>query len=451
MEKSKINVFIKILAIVIICLISFIGIYVQKQNKMENIVKEYTLGEDLKGYREVIFELSDNTSDDLKNKETYEIAKSIIEKRLSDFKIENYNISLDKKTGSIYLQIPENSETDNVVSNIKETGKIEIKDSEDNTVLLDSSKIKTVRRMYNSTENGTVVLVDIEFNSEGAEILKDISSNKYATIKEDTSTNNEETKNEEEKESSESKEEATEGENTSEEENASSETENKENAQKKVVLSISGNNQNATSFDEPIENGILHLSMNNATTDSNQIEEYSKSAEIIASILRTGPIPVEYNITSNQYVLTDISSQFIKYVLIGISCVFAVLIVYMIIKHKSKGILATINFVGLLAIFLLILRYTNVVISLESIVGIALVMMLNYVFSMKMLSINLDNKKEYNRGFIDFIIKCIPIFAISVIFSFIKLSVLSTFGMTMVWGILLICAYNRLVMRNIIN
>ena len=61
MKKSKLKLITKILAILTICLVSFVGIYMQKANKMENIVKGYELTKDLKGYREVTLELSDAT------------------------------------------------------------------------------------------------------------------------------------------------------------------------------------------------------------------------------------------------------------------------------------------------------------------------------------------------------------------------------------------------------
>ena len=123
MKKSKIRLITKILAILVICLVSFIGIYVQKYNKMENIIKGYDLTKDLSGYRQVIFEISDatevldkdghvvgntDTYDDetIKNneykksetpvnkdeelkKENYDITKNIIEKRLDLMGIED--------------------------------------------------------------------------------------------------------------------------------------------------------------------------------------------------------------------------------------------------------------------------------------------------------------------------------------------------------------------------
>ena len=51
----------EILAILIIVLISFVGIYKQDLNKYKNQVKEYQLDTDLSGYREILFEISDAT------------------------------------------------------------------------------------------------------------------------------------------------------------------------------------------------------------------------------------------------------------------------------------------------------------------------------------------------------------------------------------------------------
>ena len=46
------------MAAVVIVLISFVGIYTQKENRMENQVKEYQYSKDLDGYREVLLEVT---------------------------------------------------------------------------------------------------------------------------------------------------------------------------------------------------------------------------------------------------------------------------------------------------------------------------------------------------------------------------------------------------------
>lgn len=47
MKEKNLKLITKILAILVICLVSFIGIYTQKANKMENIVKGYSFTKDL--------------------------------------------------------------------------------------------------------------------------------------------------------------------------------------------------------------------------------------------------------------------------------------------------------------------------------------------------------------------------------------------------------------------
>ena len=253
MKRSKIKLAIKILAVVIICLISFVGIYVQEYNSMSNVVKDYQLGQDLNGYRQLVLEVVEDEEEETDEEETedttdeetdeeseevedeeeteseeeeateeeseeedtvkiYETAKSVIEDRLKamnnlsvyeelkDIDTGEYNISLDKQTGKIYLQIPETTSTDFIVSNIIEVSDFEIADSEDGTVYLDNDDLKEARAVYNTTDDGTIVYLELEFTKEGAEILEELSSNEYKTLEDDEDEEEEETDEEEETE-----------------------------------------------------------------------------------------------------------------------------------------------------------------------------------------------------------------------------------------------------------
>ena len=192
MKGKKLKLITEILAIVVICLVSFVGIYTKKANKMENQVKDYELSKDLSGYRELIFKVSDATevldskgkvvgntdnytdstietnsyqktenkinSDEELTEANYEKAKSIIEERLKSLRIQDYNLSLNKENGDIYLQIPENSDTDHIISNILQVAKFEIKDSEDTSnVLVTNDDLKKISAVYNTTSSGTTV------------------------------------------------------------------------------------------------------------------------------------------------------------------------------------------------------------------------------------------------------------------------------------------------------
>ena len=499
MKYKKLKLVTKILAIITICLISFVGIYNQKLNKMENVVKDYAKSKDLTGYREITFDVSNATkvldesgnvvgntdsiddstiernkytkseekvnSDDILNEENFDKVQKIFEKRLAGLGVEEYNISVDKQSGKVYLQVPEDEKADNIVSNIKEVGDFQIKDSNDGTVYIDNSHLKSAKVMYNQTKNGTVVFLEIQLNKEGTKILEDLSTNKYATLKEsseDTSSeeNTNITENTTEDTNTTEDKNTTEDTNTTEDENTTDETnksdeesssEDNKKEQSKIDLMISGSKILSTSFDEPMKDGKIDLTMNSATTDNSKISDYFNSASKVAILLDNGALPISYTLNENKYVTTDISSDIINKVIISLLVIFGILLIYMIIKYKSKGFISAICFIGLVAVYSLILRYTNVQISIESIVAIIIALGLNYVFNINLLKTENDDKKSYNKKYLNMIAKVIPALAISIIFCFTKWSIFVTFGMTMFWGIALILLYNFIVTRNIVN
>ena len=475
MKGRKIKLITEILAIIVICLISFVGIYTKNANRMENQVKDYDLSKDLKGYRELVFKVSDatevldsngkvvgntdeygdssietnsykksenkiNASEDL-TKENYEKAKSIIEKRLKSLNVEDYNLSLDEENGNIYLQIPENSDTDHTVSNILQVAKFEIKDQDDTSnVLVTNDDLKKISAVYNTTSSGTTVYLQIEFNKNGKNILKQISTGDYATDENLTNTTNT-TGN------------TSENENTNSNENTSSEEETK--TQKKIILSIDNNDMITTSFDDPIEDGIIDLSMNKATTDQDSISDTLQSASTIAAVVNSGKMPLTYKVAENNYVNTDITSNMLKKAMYVVIAIVIVALVVLIIKYKSVGLLASISYIGFVGLELLLIRYTNVTISLESIVAGIILLAVNYLITYRLIKVHETDselkKKVYSNEFKSIIIKSIPIFIIAIIFVFMKWTKIATFGMFMFWGLLLSIIYNYIVTKDMLD
>ena len=475
MKERKLKLITEILAIIVICLISFVGIYTKNANRMENQVKDYDLGKDLKGYRELVFKVSDatevldsngkvvgntdeytdssietnsyqksenkiNASEDL-TKENYEKAKSIIEKRLKSLNVEDYNLSLDEENGNIYLQIPENSDTDHTVSNILQVAKFEIKDQDDKSnVLVTNDDLKKISAVYNTTSSGTTVYLQIEFNKNGKNILKQISTGDYATDENLTNTTNT-TGN------------TSEDENTNSNENTSSEEETK--TQKKVILSIDNNDMITTSFDDPIEDGIMDLSMNQATTDQDSISDTLQSASTIAAVVNSGKMPLTYKVAENNYVNTDITSNMLKKAMYVVIAIVIVALVVLIIKYKSVGLLASISYIGFVGLELLLIRYTNVTISLESIVAGIILLAVNYLITYRLIKVHETDselkKKVYSNEFKSIIIKSIPIFIIAIIFVFMNWTKIATFGMFMFWGLLLSIIYNYIVTKDMLD
>lgn len=475
MKERKLKLITEILAIIVICLISFVGIYTKNANRMENQVKDYDLSKDLKGYRELVFKVSDatevldsngkvvgntdeygdssietnsyqksenkiNASEDL-TKENYEKAKSIIEKRLKSLNVEDYNLSLDEENGNIYLQIPENSDTDHTVSNILQVAKFEVKDQDDTSnVLVTNDDLKKISAVYNTTSSGTTVYLQIEFNKNGKNILKQISTGDYATDENLTNTTNT-TGN------------TSEDENTNSNENTSSEEETK--TQKKIILSIDNNDMITTSFDDPIEDGIMDLSMNQATTDQDSISDTLQSASTIAAVVNSGKMPLTYKVAENNYVNTDITSNMLKKAMYVVIAIVIVALVVLIIKYKSVGLLASISYIGFVGLELLLIRYTNVTISLESIVAGIILLAVNYLITYRLIKVHETDselkKKVYSNEFKSIIIKSIPIFIIAIIFVFMKWTKIATFGMFMFWGLLLSIIYNYIVTKDMLD
>ena len=160
--KKAIKIITVIFSIILISMIGFVGIYVKKQNRMENIVKDYDYAMDLKGARVLAIKPEENKETIIKDAEGNEIdeeltdeeieqkgykkeeidknaekltlenfkqAKQIVIKRLEQLGVDDYNIALDDKTGEIKIEMEENNSTNEIVSNLYTTGNFEISDS----------------------------------------------------------------------------------------------------------------------------------------------------------------------------------------------------------------------------------------------------------------------------------------------------------------------------------
>ena len=484
---KKVKIITMIVLIILITMVSFFGVYTQVQNRMENQVRNYALDMDLDGARyvrlsvnkestEVIKdangnevetdeEMTDeqlaengytkesvpNNSEDVLTVENYEKSKKIISERLESQGVGEYEISLDNETGDILVQIPENNTTDTFVSNMNTVGKFEIIDADTKEVLMDNSDIKLVNVMYgsgSSTTSGTTVYLNIEFNKEGTKKLEEIS-NTYVestdttnTTSEDTNTTTENTTN-------------TETENTSTDNTTDDTTSNEtETTTKEITLNIDDQEIMTTSFDEPIENGKLQLSMGSATTDVDTLQDNISQASSIASVLDSGNLPIQYDIESNEYILSDITNTHIAYLALAVGIVLLIGLIIFIIRYRVNGLLSVIAFIGLVSFYLLVIRYTNVSVSIQGIVGIIVTIILNYIFINKILSTikksedskKLETVKEgIKESYREFFIKLIPICLSVIVFCFINWTTISSFGMVMFWGITLIALYNYLI------
>lgn len=467
---KKVKTLTIILTITLLTMISFFGIYMQVQNRMENQVKDYELAMDIKGARTIRLKINNETKEVIKDKdgnivkteetltdeqlaekgytkeqqplnkeevlniENYQKAKEIIENRLKNLSVPYYEIALEEKTGDIIIQLPENGQVDNLISNINTVGKFEILDSKTKEVLMDNEDIKLTNVMYGSTgENGTAVYLNIEFTKEGAQKLEKISND----YKKPEESEQEDTENAE----------GTEAEKTAETE------------EKKVIMQIDEQEMMNTNFDEPIRTGKLQLSIGKSATDNQTLQGYVQRAANIANILDNGNMPIQYEIAENKYVLSDITEEQFQWVEIALAIVIGLGAIYFIIKYKGLGFLGAISTLGLAAIYLLTIRYANVTLSLTGVLGIFVTIILNNIFVNKILEKTNKEEKITKTGVIDaikenykeFFLKLIPICISVIVFCFINWTPISSFGMIMFWGILLIAVYNYIITNGLLR
>ncbi len=458
-KTNVLKVILTIVIVILLCMVSFFGVYVKKNGTYSNAVKDYNLAMELEGSRQVILKPDESTekvtkdsdgnvvenakedeikekgytteetpvnSEDVLNKENFDKVKNIISKRLEDYKFDEYQIKEDTDNGNIVLELAENDDTDTVLSVINQQGKFEIKDSESKEVLMDNSMIKDSKVLYNNTTSGTSVYLSIEFTKEGKAKLEQISKD-YATVKNSSDNSNSDSTDSSSEEST---------------------------TQKKIAMEIDGQTMVTTSFDDPITNGELQLTVGSSSKDSETLQKSIKQARSTATVLSTGKMPIKYTADTNKYIKENISDKQIKIAAITTVLVIALVSIILIIKYKLNGFLSAILSIGFIAVSLLIIRYTNVYISIAGLIGIATIAIINYLLQFNILKNEKKSEEEKVsiwKVYSKFLFNILPIFIISLIFSFATSVLLNSFGMIVFWGILITFLYNIVFTNNILK
>ena len=440
MKKVKITTII--LAIVLVTLVAFGGVYIKTQNRMEDKVKEYSFGKELEGQRIVELKVADETDEGEKATnledltiENYETVKNTIEKRLKNLGAEDYTISLNKENGVIRVELPEDDRTDDLAYYLISSGKVQIKEKDTDTELIDDSMVKKAQYTYNSNSDGEYqVYLEILLTKDGQAKMEEVQNN-YAVLATEI----------DEIEASKSTDEDT--------ENADTTTENAETTEetKKIAkLTVSG-----TEYDiEKIEKNKITVkigaqSSNNTTVNNNM----AKAAEL-SMLINSGKYPIEYEVQNNRFLYSDISKEQLLYFTLVVAVILLVIFVLFTIKYKVKGLLVSISCIGFIALLSLLLRYTNVSISIEGIGAIMLTILIDLKLNQSILSkiktMDVVNEATAN-SYKDIFIKLIPIMIISLVFCFSGWANLSSFGMIMFWGLILIAVYNVTVTKTLLK
>lgn len=441
--EEKLKVTLIILVIILISLISFGGIYVQKMKFVEDIIPDYQLGMDLAGGRlitlgvdtsknnviydkdgKVVEKEGEGTTkkeepvnpEDTLTEENYDKVKEIIQKRLDLMHTADYTIRQNEKTGELYIQIPENENTDLITQYMAIKGKFTVQ-NENEEILLNNGHIKKAEVRYSSGATGTSVYLTIQLNKEGTQIFQDITKN-YVT---------------------------------------STDAEGKDNS-KKIKMKIDDSTLLETAFDSEVSNGMIQMSIGGVSTNNDTIDGYVQEASNIVVLLNSGELPLTYTVSENRYVMSDITREmfYIPVAIIGAALLIG--IVFLIVKYKKNGLLSSLALIGYTAVLLLVLRYANVMLTMEGMIAIIIAIVLNYIFTVYLLSLikHKDSRTvaEASHVFKEALIKTlfifIPVAITSIILCFAGWLPIYSFGMVIFWGLLLIVLYNLIITRTLV-
>ena len=467
----KVKILTIVLAIVLVTLVAFGGVYIKTQNRMENKVKDYSLGRELEGARVAEIKVSQSDEDsgeqntELLTEENYKIVKKTIENRLNKLNIEDYTISLNKQDGTIRVEFPEDENTDSYVYYLTAQAKVQIEEkaeetetdtsteTEDTTAteLISDEMVKSAKYSYTQNVDGQYqVSLEITLTDEGQAKIQELSGTYAFLATEIDEIESAEEESEEETENTE----GTDTEETAEDANTESEnTENQETQEqtKKIAsLTIAGTEYDITKIDKNKITVTIGTPTSNTTSANNNI---AIAAEL-EMLINAGKYPIEYELTANRYVYSSISTEQLIYFGIAVLAITVIILLIFIIKYRKRGLLTSISYIGFVSLFLLILRYANVTITIEGIGGIIIVMIINLAFiktlltrmqKMKMLdeAINYTYKNVFS--------KLIPVIILVIVFCLSGWANLSSFGMAMFWGLMLMAIYNILVTKTLLK
>ena len=451
-KEGSLKSILAILVIVLICLVSIGGIYVKDKNIMKNVLPEFNLGDDLNTRTIVKLDINKNeesVSDESNKSETeaentetaesekqngqaeniytadnYKKSKSIIEKRLKIAGVEKYQIRLNKSEGEIVVETPEN-----IYNEVFSKGEVKIKIADSDIVLADNSNIKKVDV---STENkdtiyGSYSVVKLNFVFD-KDTIKRFNEKKdeylYKTNEDGSQTAN-----------------------------------NIEfDINDTAIFGTAQDTITAEEFFSSAVDGHWEKYVSGYSNDSKQIEQILKTANTIKAIVETEVLPIEYTIG---YVEGGIvhSNINVKAIIGVFAIILAVMLVYLLFKYKLKGLFAEISIAGFGALLLFVLRISKVEISIASIVAIAAVLIAQFIYLVRLLSLNNSSSKKFNENMIEFTKMIIPAFIFSIVLAILpalknmipygNIFDITGIGMVVFWGIILFEVFNNILTRAI--
>ena len=441
-NSKKFKLLLMILICILIILIGICGIYMKQSNSYKNILPQYDLASDLKGATVLEFEVEDGTEtiyldkDGKKvdssevteenekdytkkevlinekeslNAENYKKVVKIMEERLEFLQADQYRLDLDEKTGKIILNF-EDAYPEDIQSILPMEGSLELIDSNTKDVILTSNDFTKAEGTYAATDNGGstsyIAYINLKLNNSGMEKISNID--KYKTT-------------------------------------ASEEGETVVN---KLKVMFDTDEIAEISYDDIslIGKTLRITTAKDLTTDS-EINAQLNTNTIISRLATIGKMPVIYTIVAEEYIQSSVL-DYLQYIVIGIIAICVFVCIYFVIRYRVKGLLSILAFVANISLFLIIIRLTNIEISLNGIVGMIGLIVLNTMLVNNMLKC-IKQEKTFSENMKDAYLKTIDAFVIMLIvfavFAFSKMTVISSMGLLLFWGWIVILLGNLIL------
>lgn len=480
-----------LLIVILISVIAFFGIYIQKDGIWENILPDYKLGMEFDGIRELRFgldnteeskevyvdengnykgdvltalnsatELAEETTeeaatetteevateaevdvvngytkeqrtvklnpDDKINIETFEKTKKIIQKRLENEDLYEYNIRQDSITGEIVLEVPDDENVELAKSLVTTVGEVTIIDSETGVILVENSHVKNANLLTGTLPAEEVEVVgeteeteehdhdyyqaylQLDFDAEGTEILKNISEQYVTTIGAD-------------------------------------------GTQTAKMISVKLDNETliSTYFGEPLTTGSIQIPLGDPQEDLEEFYDLTERIVRVSNVVNTEELPLVYTITADSYIEPVMTENYEMILKVAFAIVILIVSLYMIIKYKLNGLKQAICAVGYIGLLLIVIRYTGVVFTYNSVIALFAAILINYVFSFKLLN---KLKKENNRKIAlketmkELYLAIVPVCIIACIFTFMSSVIISSIGTVLFWGLLVQALFSLLAL-----
>lgn len=430
-NSKKLKLILEILICVLIILIGIVGVYTKSTNMYKNqFPHTYTLASDINGATVIELKPDDSVDtiyydkdgnevdsstikeEDKKKYETkeipvndkenlnvsnYEKSLNIMKKRLEFLGADQYQLNLDEETGIISLTV-EDEHLHDIESFLPMEARLELIDSVSEKVIIDYSDFKSAEASYAALTLETRTYISLKLNDSGIEKINNIDS--YKTVKE-----------------------AEEG---------------KEPEESKILVVFDGETIAEVAYDALLLNGkTLRITTGAGLTSESDINSQMQMNTVACKLATMGRMPVIYNISTEEFVKNDLGNA-ISYIVIALIAICAIVSIVLVFKYKLKGLLGVLGFVTNISIFLMVIRLTDIQISLNGFAGMCGLIALNMILINNILKCVANQEKVFSENVKDAYLKSlnaiVVMLIVLVVFAFSAMTVINTMGLLLFWG-----------------